>query len=127
MLTRQGNAVKGARVGILGLTFKENVPDLRNSRVPDIVAELREFNVDVIVHDPLADAEHALHEVAIELSGLESFESLDGLVLAVPHQAYQDIPAAQFIRMLKPSGAIVDVKSLLQPAMVPPTIAYWAL
>src|SRR3546814_16244303 len=79
----QGLPIKGARVGILGLTFKENVPDLRNSRVPDIVAELRSFGIEPLIHDPLADAAHAQHQYGLTLSQLTSFPDLPGLLLAV--------------------------------------------
>src|SRR3954447_9874443 len=78
--------VKGARVGILGITFKENVPDLRNSRVPDIVAELREFGIAASVADPLADPAEAKREYGVELVPLGALTKLDGLVLAVPHR-----------------------------------------
>ena len=78
--------VKGARIGILGITFKEDVPDLRNSRVPDIVAELREFGIAASVADPLADPAEAKREYGIELVPLEALTELDGLILAVPHR-----------------------------------------
>src|SRR3546814_19693953 len=88
----QGLPIKGARVGILGLTFKENVPDLRNSRVPDIVAELRSFCIEPLIHDPLAAAADAQHEYGLTLSPLTSFTELHALVLPEPHAAY--LPAA---------------------------------
>lgn len=87
-LIRAGRLVNGAKVGILGFTFKENVPDLRNTRVIDVIRELREYGITVIVHDPLADAEEARYEYGIELTPLEHFQSLDGLILAVPHYSY---------------------------------------
>src|SRR5262249_5226745 len=76
--------VEGARVGILGVTFKEDVPDLRNSRVPDIVAELADFGIAAAVVDPLADAAGVRREYGIELVAFETLDALDGLVLAVP-------------------------------------------
>lgn len=127
MLARNGNNFLGARIGVLGLTFKENVPDLRNSKVPDIITELREFNVEVISHDPIADAAEVSHEFGLTLSGLDEFKDLDGLVLAVPHKAYQDAPAQSFFDMVRPNGALIDVKSILDPDSIPESLAYWSL
>src|SRR5690554_4187240 len=79
MLIEQDRPVKQGRVGILGLTFKENVPDLRNSRVPDIVRELRQFGIEPLIHDALADADEARHEYGLELTSLDAFRDLDGL------------------------------------------------
>ncbi len=78
--------VKSARIGIVGITFKEDVPDLRNSRVPDIVTELREFGITASVADPLADPGEAKREYGIDLVPLEVLTELDGLILAVPHK-----------------------------------------
>ncbi|MFO1187840.1 MAG: nucleotide sugar dehydrogenase [Alphaproteobacteria bacterium] len=127
MLTRQGHPVRGARVGILGLTFKENVSDLRNSKVPDIVAELREFGVETLVNDPLADAGDARGEYGLELSDLAAMTALDGLVLAVPHRAYKEMATAGILKLLKPRGALVDVKSMLRREDIPGEIHYWSL
>ena len=79
MLINAGIPVKGAKVGVMGLTFKENVSDLRNSRVPDIVRELGQFGIDAMVHDPLGSAEQALHEYGINLCALGDLTELDGL------------------------------------------------
>src|SRR5215469_13802657 len=90
MLIDAERRVKGAKVGIIGLTFKEEVPDLRNSRVPDILAELRSFGIHALVHDPMADWEEALHEYGVNLVDLKEFDQLDALVLAVPHRLVTD-------------------------------------
>src|SRR5438477_5657240 len=105
--------VKGARIGILGITFKEDVPDLRNSRVPDIVAELREFGIAAMVADPLADPAEAKREYAVDLVPLEHFTQLDGLILAVPHRVLGDIGWDRLFASLAPGGVFVDVKSVL--------------
>ena len=89
LLAGSGVPVKGARIGILGLTFKEDVPDLRNSRVPDIVAELREFGIEPLVHDPVADAEEAHEEYGLTLCADAELCSLDGVVIAVAHEPYR--------------------------------------
>jgi UDP-N-acetyl-D-galactosamine dehydrogenase len=127
LMIAQGRPVRGARVGILGLTFKENVPDLRNSRVPDILAELRQFGVTPLVHDPRADAAEAMHEYGIELASLEELRELDGLVIAVAHRAYLEMPRERIFEMLTANGAIADVKSMLHASEVPASLAYWSL
>ncbi len=90
MLIAANRPVKDARVGILGLTFKEDVPDLRNSRVPDIIAELKSFGIEPMVHDPMADPAEAIHEFGVRLVGVEALSELDGLVYAVPHRVLKD-------------------------------------
>jgi UDP-N-acetyl-D-galactosamine dehydrogenase len=127
MLARSGNKFLGARVGILGMTFKENVPDLRNSKVPDIITELQEFNVDVLVHDPIADAGEVQREFGLGLSGLGDFRDLDGLVIAVPHEVYAKKSPDDFFGMLRKNGALIDVKSLLDPSSIPTSVGYWSL
>jgi UDP-N-acetyl-D-glucosamine/UDP-N-acetyl-D-galactosamine dehydrogenase len=127
MLIAADRPVKGARIGILGLTFKEDVPDLRNSRVPDIIAELKTFGIEPIVHDPMADAAEAMHEYGVHLVGVENFAALDGLVYAVPHKILKERGEAMFAGMLTVSGVIFDVKSALDRSKLPKNIAYSAL
>ena len=116
-----------AKVGILGLTFKENVPDLRNSRVPDIVTELQQFNVQSIVHDPLANGNEAIDEYQVTLSDWEEFHSLDVVVLAVPHQHYLDLDLKDISGILTKNGIFIDVKSVYSPNDMPQGIKYWSL
>lgn len=125
LLIAADRPVKGARVGILGLTFKEDVPDLRNSRVPDIVAELRQFGIEPIIHDPYADTEEAMHEYGLKLSDLGEFHDLDGLILAVSHRAYLDCPRQELTQMLSGHGLFIDVKSALSVSDLPGR--YWSL
>ena len=125
MLIAADRPVKGAKVGILGLTFKENVPDLRNSRVPDIVAELRQFGIEPLIHDPYAEADEAQHEYGLSLSDLKEFHDLDGLILAVSHAEYLNMPRADLIGMLHGHGLLIDVKSALQKSDLPGR--YWSL
>jgi len=119
--------VKGAKIGIVGITFKEDVPDLRNSRVPDIVAELREFGIAARVADPLADPTEAKREYGIELVALEDFTHLDGLILAVPHRALGKAGRKRLFAALAPGGVFVDVKSAVARDKVPPNTHYWSL
>ncbi|HEY3322559.1 MAG TPA: nucleotide sugar dehydrogenase [Planctomycetota bacterium] len=127
LLIRAHVQVKTARIGILGLTFKENVPDLRNSRVPDIVAELREFGISPLVTDALADPDEAHEEYKLELAPLDEFRNLDALILAVAHRAYLEMPIARLAGMLRSGGVFVDVKSALKPQSLPPEICHWSL
>jgi UDP-N-acetyl-D-galactosamine dehydrogenase len=119
--------VKGARIGILGITFKEDVPDLRNSRVPDIVAELREFGIAALVADPLADPAEAKREYGVELVPLGALTKLDGLVLAVPHRVLGKGGWPRLFASLVPRGVFVDVKSVVARSKVPSGIHYWSL
>ena len=127
MLVNAGSRVSGARVGILGLTFKENVSDLRNSRVPDIVRELDQFGIQALVHDPLCSPEDALRHYGITLCRSEELTDLDGLVLAVPHAAYLDAGPGGIVDRLKSGGALIDVKSAIPPGDVPSHIRFWSL
>ena len=127
MLIARGVPVKGARVGVFGLTFKENVPDLRNSRVPDILAELRQFGVEPLVHDPRADHEEAMHEYGLRLSSLDEMRELDALVLAVSHREYEPLAGEGILRHVRPDGVVVDVKSALDPRRLPATLSHWCL
>lgn len=122
---RQKN-IAHPRVAILGLTFKENVRDLRNSRVPDIVAALQKDNITPLVHDPMVDAAMAKHEYNISLADRGALKELDVLVLAVPHAVFLNDKKDYLLRVKK-GGYVVDVKSVLQPSAVMPLHDYWSL
>jgi UDP-N-acetyl-D-galactosamine dehydrogenase len=119
--------VKGAKIGIIGITFKEDVPDLRNSRVPDIVAELREFGIAALVADPLADPAEAKRQYDIDLMPLGVLTRLDGLILAVPHGVLGEGGWPRLFASLVPGGVFVDVKSAIARDKVLPGIHYWSL
>ena len=125
MLAAGDAPLKRCRVGVLGLTFKENVPDLRNSRVPDIVSELASYGVAALVHDPLADAEEAKREYGIELQPLSAVTDLDALVLAVPHRELVE-QASCPSRFLRPGGVLIDVKAALRGLDLG-DVLYWSL
>jgi UDP-N-acetyl-D-galactosamine dehydrogenase len=108
-----GRPVHGARVAVLGLTFKEDCPDLRNSKVIDIIKELRTFGITPLVHDAIAEAEEAKHEYGVELVKWESLTDLDHIIVAVAHKAYKDHPPDGYGKMLKKGARISDVKSCL--------------
>lgn len=122
-----GKLTNGARVGVLGLTFKENVPDLRNSKVPDIITELREFGAVVSVHDPHATAAEALHEYGLELVEGASLVDLDVLVLAVSHAEYLAEGTVALCARVKPGGVVFDVKSCLDRSLLPVELRYLSL
>src|SRR3954468_18952419 len=111
-----GRNIKGARVNVLGLTFKEDVPDIRNSKVIDIIRELQEFGVETFVHDPTANPEEAMHEYGVRLAEWDSLPAADALILAVSHRQYLDMPTPDLLRKVVRSGCIVDVKAVLDTA-----------
>lgn len=119
--------VKGARVGILGLAFKENVSDIRNSRVSDVVTELEQFGVDLLVHDPLANAQEARAEYGIRLVDWQELSGLDAMIYAVPHKFYRRLSCEDLLGHLRSGGVLVDVKSVLDPETIPSSLYYWSL
>ena len=130
-LIQADKAVKGSRVLVLGLTFKENVPDIRNSRVVDILAELESYGVEPLVHDPLADAAETRHEYQVELVELEGLAPVDAVVYAVAHDAYRSFTPADFRRLCgngNGHGVVIDVKAQLDRAAIEREgLVYWAL
>lgn len=113
-MSRTGIALNGAKILVLGLTFKENTPDLRNTRVVDIIDELERYGIEVDVHDPWADPSAALQYFGIHLANAPSSSTYDGVLLAVAHREFLDSNLA-VQSLLKPQGIIYDLKSLLPP------------
>ncbi|NUZ05143.1 nucleotide sugar dehydrogenase [Piscinibacter koreensis] len=111
-----GSTIKGAKVNVLGLTFKENCGDLRNSKVIDIIAELKSYGVDVCVSDPQADPAEAKHEYGVELKAWHELPKADAIVAAVAHVEYAGLAASDFAPVLAPGGAFIDVKSAFDGA-----------
>ncbi len=126
LLAKAGRPIWQARIGILGLTFKENVPDLRNSKVPDILDELRDFGITPLVYDPAANPAEAREEYGIELCQQADLRELDGLILAVGHEEFSDLPG-ELSAMMRSDGVFVDVKSLLSAQHMPQGVQYWSL
>jgi UDP-N-acetyl-D-galactosamine dehydrogenase len=112
-MIRSGSSIRGARVNVLGLTFKENCPDLRNSRVVDVITELREYGCEVFVHDPLADPVSAEHEYGLQLTPWASLPRADAILLCVAHTEFTARPVSDFLPKLVAGGTFVDVKSAL--------------
>jgi len=112
-LIHAGRNIKGARINILGLTFKEDVPDLRNSKVMDVVNELKEFGVEIHIHDPAASAEEALHEYGVKLESWQNLPAADALILAVAHRSYLALPKEDLLKKVVRQGVVIDVKAVL--------------
>lgn len=112
-ITRAGFAVQGQHLIVLGLTFKENCPDLRNSRVVDVIKELESYGVKVHVHDPVADGREARHEYGYGLKSWEELPSAAAIVIAVGHREFLEHSVDDYMHKLLPRGVIMDVKSLL--------------
>ena len=110
-LIQQGHSIKGAHINVLGLTFKENCPDLRNSKVIDVIRELESYGVTVHVHDPMASAAEAQHEYGVELVAWEHLPKANAIVAAVAHQSLLERPLDDFMAKLCPGGLYVDVKA----------------
>ena len=106
-----GSTIKGAKVNVLGLTFKENCGDLRNSKVIDIINELESYGVEVIVTDPQASAEEAMHEYGVTLQAWADLPCADAVVAAVAHGEYAELSPSDFAAILVRGGAFIDVKS----------------
>jgi UDP-N-acetyl-D-galactosamine dehydrogenase len=110
-LINNGAGVKGVDVIVLGLTFKENCPDLRNSKVIDLIRELESFGCKVHVHDAVANAAEALHEYGVTLKKWEDLPQAAAIVAAVAHDAYRQIPPSTLLEKLAPNGVFADIKS----------------
>ncbi len=126
-----------SRILVLGLTFKENVPDLRNSKVIDVVRRLEKHGHEVSIHDPLASAEEARHEYGVSIlnrladlhleSDTEGFELYDAIVAAVPHAAYAQMKVSQIAGLLKPNGLVADLKGMWRQVDFGEGLRIWRL
>jgi UDP-N-acetyl-D-galactosamine dehydrogenase len=127
LLARRDQPVRSARVGILGFTFKENVPDIRNSKIVQIYKELEAFGIDAMVHDPVADPETVRRAYGVEMHGLDDLTDLSALIVAVSHSEFAHLGEEKLGEMLAPDGIIVDVRSMLDPASLRQDLCYWSL
>jgi UDP-N-acetyl-D-galactosamine dehydrogenase len=128
-LIQNGSPLPGAKVIVLGLTFKENCPDLRNSKVADVIRELKEFGCDISVHDPIAETGEAEHHYGLSLTPWEQLPAeADAVVVAVPHRSYLSMPLRELLSRLKRNGVFIDVKSMFdQTAVVDAGFRMWRL
>jgi len=123
-----GHSVLGATVTVLGLTFKEDCPDLRNSKVIDIIRELKDYGINVQVHDPLADIAEAAHEYGIALTAFDKLQPAAAVVAAVSHQTYRGFTMNALKQLMGESPVLVDVKGIYDAqAMTGAGIRVWRL
>ena len=114
LMIKKGLTVNGSKVLVLGITFKENCPDIRNSKVIDIVTELKEFGIGVDIYDPMADAHEVAEEYGVSLISKPN-KDYDAIILAVSHEEFKNM---DLISMKKASGIVYDVKAMLDISMV---------
>ena len=127
-MIRTGHNVLGARVTVLGLTFKEDCPDLRNSKVIDIIHELQEYGLDVQVCDPLGDPDEARHEYGVTLIPAEKLQTSEAIVVAVAHKEYRSLSPDQLCGMMNGSPLVIDVKGIYdQKQLAEKNIRLWRL
>ncbi len=110
-IIQAGHSVNGSHVIVLGITFKENCPDSRNTRVIDVINELRNYGLNVLVHDPVADAREVRHEYGLELHSWESLPKAKAIVAAVAHQEFLGRGVSRYLEKLERGGCFIDVKS----------------
>ncbi len=124
-----GTNIMGAKIIVMGLTFKENCSDLRNSKVADLVQDLQDFGCEVYVHDPIAESKLALHEYGLTLTNWDQLPcNVDAMVAAVAHQYYLDQPVENLLAPLKSGGVFIDIKSSYSPVEITATGAnLWRL
>ena len=127
-MVQAGFCVKQEHVTVLGLTFKENCPDIRNTRVVDVVRELESYGATVHVHDPIASPREAEHEYGLKLCQWDEIPESGALVLAVAHSEFRQRPPGELVRKLRPGGVVIDVKRVTDPAALHEHgIASWRL
>ena len=126
-LARNGRLNAETRVGILGMTFKENVPDIRNSKVVDLYNALGQYGITPVACDPMVDADQMEHEYGIKLVERDAFHSMDVLILAVPHSETMDSIWEDLPQLVKTGGMVCDLKSVLDTKRLPADLSYWTL
>ncbi len=128
MMINNGLSIKNCKIGVLGLTFKEDCPDLRNTKVVDIIEELKSYGTDVIVHDAISESEQAFEYYNVNLCKWDDLKDLSALILAVPHKEYLKNKLSDFKKMLLSNGCFIDVKSVFDPEQAKEIkLNYWRL
>ena len=126
----QGITIKNATVAILGLTFKENCPDIRNSKVYDIICELQEYGINVLVTDPLADKMEAKQEYNLDLVPLDDIHDVDAVIIAVSHKEYLNLPLSKIKSLYKDiheKKVLIDVKAIINKEEAKKDFDLWRL
>ena len=129
LLIAADKPVKGARVAILGLTFKEDCPDVRNSKVVDLVRELNDYGITPIVTDPIADAQEARRNYQLRLTPLEEITEQDAVIVAVAHERYRNLMLENLQRLYRGnSRVLLDVKGIYERSLCTQEgFLYWRL
>lgn len=127
LLAKHDVPINRAKVGILGITFKENVPDTRNSKVVDLYNALLEYGIVPRVSDPLADPDETMSEYGIELESHDDWRDLDAIVFAVPHQLYANQIGMLADSLTRPGSAVIDLKAIIDPMSLRQDLSYWSL
>lgn len=127
LLAKHDVPINRAKVGILGITFKENVPDTRNSKVVDLYNALLEFGIVPRVSDPLADPIETREEYGIELESHDLWRDLDAIIFAVPHQQYANQIVMLADSLTRPGSAVIDLKAIIDPMSLRQDLSYWSL
>lgn len=127
-MIKLGKTVNCAKIAILGITFKENCNDIRNTKVVDIIEELKNYHVNVLVHDPLASVEDVEHEYQIKLSSWDDIKNVDAIILAVAHKFYLSFPLEKLMAKLLKPGLLIDIKSVIDRGKINNTeVEVWRL
>lgn len=113
LMIKNGKAINHARIGILGFTFKENCPDIRNTKIIDIVKELNEYGIQPLIVDPVADQEEAKYLYGIDFANMNELKDLDALIIATSHDEFKRIDSADFDTMFKDQKIMIDVKGIM--------------
>jgi UDP-N-acetyl-D-galactosamine dehydrogenase len=127
-LIKADKKVKGAKVGIMGVTFKENCPDVRNSKVLELIEELDEYEIETVIYDPVADQDELKHESEVELSGKEDLIDLDAVIFAVAHNEFKELTIDEIDKFFLDEKIMIDVKTMFEEEeMKEKGYTYWNL
>jgi len=123
-----GQTIKGCVVTVLGLTFKEDCPDLRNSKVMDIIRELQDYGIEVQVHDPVVDSVEAAHEYGIALTPMDKLKPAAAVIVAVAHKSFRELALPELRRLMGAPAVLIDVKAIFDPVLLKNSgVAVWRL
>ena len=127
-LAKQGISPLGANIAILGLSFKEDCPDIRNTKVVSIIRRLEDYNCNLTISDPNVMPKEAEEQFGIKLHKMSQIKKQDSIILAVAHKEYMSIKSEDWERLLKPNGVVVDIKSIFERDYFSNlSYRYWAL
>lgn len=117
-MLRAGVYSKHSKIAILGITFKEDCSDIRNSKVFDIIKEIESYGIEMLIHDPIADINHTESACSMKLTPFSDIKNVDALIIAVNHRHYKEMSIEEFTKALNPNGVIIDIKGILDPNAV---------